>query len=62
MGLLGCPVATRFSDRLDGDISVPICYLPRGLRSEPSRVEGTPDVLKSGEKCDFFNVIPAFVQ
>ncbi len=54
--------ATRFSDRPDGDISVPICWLVKGLRSEPSRVEGTPNVPKSGGKWRFFHVIPAFVQ
>jgi hypothetical protein len=41
---------TRFSARFDGDISLPICSLPKGLRSEPSRVEGTPDVPKSETK------------
>ena len=56
------PCPTRFSDRLGGHISVQICCLQIGLRSEPSRVEGTPDVPKSETKRDFFDVIPAFVQ
>ena len=60
MALLGSP-ATRFSDRPDGDISVPICWLVKGLWSEPSRVEGTPNVPKNCGKWRFFKLFRAFV-
>jgi hypothetical protein len=40
---------------------VPICYLSNGLRSEPSRVEGTSGLPKSCGELQFFEVIRAFV-
>jgi hypothetical protein len=49
------------TDRPVGDISVLISRLQQGLRSEPSRVEGAPNVSKSGKKWRFFGEIPAFV-